>query len=288
VRLLSLSTEGVLRLLRVRQSDELPVSEEEITVMIEQGRRAGVFKNAEQEVIENVFWLDERSVVSLMTPRREVVWLDLGGSPDEWLRLVRDHDYSRFVVARGSLDNLVGVVHTRRLLLELADGELTPARLESLTELPVVVPETAPALKLFERFKSNPVHLAVVVDEYGSVEGIVTLNDLSSALLGELALPEDEGAFVLREDGSWLIDGRSSVDEVQERLELSALPGSRSDYETLGGMVTTYLGHIPKAAESFVWEGYRFEVIDMDGARVDKMLVSRQPGPNEGTPPAPA
>lgn len=219
VRLLSLSTEGVLRLLRGRESGEPAISEEEIAVMIEQGLQAGIFKDAEQEVIENVFWLDERSVASVITPRREVMWLDLEAGPEVWLEQIGRSAHSRFLVARGQLDRFVGV------------------------------------------------------DEYGGIEGIVTMDDLSDALLGELAA-EDENHFVRRDDGSWLIDGRSSADEVQARLGLLELPGNAEDYETLGGMIITLLGHIPKPADTFSWGGYRFEIVDMDGARIDKVLVS--------------
>lgn len=285
VKLLSLSTEGVLRLLRVRASGEPTVSEEEIAVMIEQGRQAGVFKNAEQEVIENVFWLDERSVASVMTPRREVVWLDLEASPEAWLEQISRSPYSRLLVARGQLDELAGVVYARELLLALMAGEASPARLEALVKPPAVVPETMSALRVLEHFKANPVHLAVVVDEYGGIEGLVTMDDLSDALLGELAAGDEE-AFVQREDGSWLIDGRSSAGEVQERLGLLELPGDPGDYQTLAGMVITLLGHIPKPADTFNWEGYRFEIVDMDGARIDKVLVSREDDASPARPSA--
>lgn len=279
VHLLSLSTETALRLLRVKVSEEAAISEEEIAVLIEQGTQAGVFHEAEQDLVENVFWLADRRVSTLMTPRHKVVWLDVNDSPEQVTERVAQHRHSRFVVADGSLDQVIGFVNTRDLLLSHFGEQAFDLR--AMVQRPLFLPETSPALRVLERFKETGVHLALVVDEYGSLEGLVTPNDLLEALVGdlpELDRPEEPKAL-RREDGSWLLDGLLGSEDLKELLELDTLPHEEvSDYRTLGGLVVTHLGHIPRSGEHFDWSGWRFEVVDMDGSRVDKVLVTQVGG----------
>jgi putative hemolysin len=229
-------------------------------------------------MVESVFRLGERRVAAIMTPRPDLVWLDVADSPEEIARKLRESGYSRFPVSEGSLDHLLGVVAAKDLLLRTLEGEAPDLRAN--VRPPLLVPENLPAPRILEVFKTGGAHLALVVDEYGSLQGLVTLNDVMEAIVGELASsePAAESEAVQREDGSWLLDGMLPVDELGDLLELGALPGEeRSQYHTLGGFVMAELGHIPRAGDHFTWGGYRFEVMDMDGHRVDKVLATPLP-----------
>jgi putative hemolysin len=277
VKLLSGSTELILRLLGIRQSDAPPTSDAEISGLMAQGAEAGVFEEAEQDIVENVFWLSDRDVVSVMQPRRDIVWLDVNATPEDIRTTLQDNRHSRFVVAEGNLDKVLGIVDVRRLLPQVLCGE--PLELSRYLEQPLYFPETTPVLKVLERFKASNVHFALVVNEYGSIEGMVTLSDILESLV-EVPDPEDEEEpqIIQREDGSYLLDGLLDIDDFKERFDIDALPSEDdSDFRTMGGFIITYLGHIPQAGEYFDWENYRFEVMDMDGNRVDKvMLVQRE------------
>ncbi|MBS3932782.1 MAG: HlyC/CorC family transporter [Truepera sp.] len=278
VKLLSLSTEGLLRLLRVKKSDEPPVSEAEIGALLELGAQAGVFHEAERDIVENLFRLGDRRVATLMRPRREVVWLDLEASLEALRETLARYPYSRLVVARGSLDQVAGVVHTRDLLLTCLSGE--SVSLEAVIQKPLYILESLPVLKLLEQFKSTGMPFAVVVDEYGSVEGVITLNDLLEGLVGDLPMldHQDVPMIVPREDGSWLLDGLLSTDELKDLIGTAALPQEEEhDFYTLGGFLVTNLGRIPTIGEVFLWGEWRFEVVDMDGTRVDQVLLTRLP-----------
>jgi putative hemolysin len=275
VRLLSLSTEVVLRLLGVQPTAESPVTEEEIKVLIEQGTQAGVFEAAEQDMVERVFRLGDRHVGVLMTPRTEIVWLDVEDSSEEIQHRITSTVHSRFLVAQGALDQVLGIVHAKDLLARSLEGQ--PFDLKACLRQPLFVPESMRALKVLELFKQSGTHLALVVDEYGGIEGLVTLNDILEAIVGDLPSIDEpaEPPVVQREDGSWLLDGMLPVDEIKELFQLAQLPGEEAGtYQTLGGMVMSHLGRIPSAADHFEWAGLRFEVMDMDGHRVDKVLVA--------------
>jgi putative hemolysin len=273
VWLLSASTGAVLRLFRVKEGQDETVSEEEITVLLDQATQAGVFHETEQELVENVFWLGDRSAGSLMLPRRDIAWLDINATPEDIRAALKHHPYNRFVVAEGNLDKVLGFVEVRRLLSSYLDG-IVP-KLADLLEPPLYFPETTPALMVLERFRDTGVPFGLVLDEYGGVEGLITLNNVLETLVEDEDL---QTQIVQREDGSWLLDGLWSVDEFKEQFELTTLPGEDDhDFRTLGGFVVTYLGHIPKAGETFDWGGFRFEIIDMDGHRVDKLLLERLP-----------
>ena len=277
VYLLSASTDIVVRLLGIRPSTEPLVTEEEIRVLIEQGTEAGTFEEAEQDMVERVFRLGDRPVNALMSPRPDIVWLDLDDSAEENRKKMLDSCHSRFPVCQGGLDNVLGVMHVTDLLARSLSAQ--PLDLTVGLRQPVFVPESTRGLKILELFKQTGIHLALVVDEYGVIQGLVTLNDIMVEIVGDVPSAgnlEDPQA-VQREDGSWLLDGMLPVDEFFEIFEIEEIPREhRGSYQTLGGFVITHLGRIPSATDNFDWENLRFEVMDMDGNRVDKVLVTPQ------------
>jgi len=274
VRLLSWSTDLMLRILRQKPVTELPVTEEEIKVLIDQGTQAGVFAEVEQDMVEAIFRLGDRRVGSLMTPRPEIIWLDLADPPEETRRKIIESGHARLPVAHGGLDNVVGVVQAKDLLEQALSGQ--PLDLRAVLDQPLILPESMPALKVLELFRQSRIHAALVIDEFGGLQGLVTIFDILESIVGDI--PEEgelvEPEVVQREDGSWLVDGRFPVDEFKELFRLKWLPEEeRGYYQTLGGFVMSYLGRIPSASDHFEWSGLHFEVVDMDGYRVDKVLV---------------
>ncbi len=285
VRFLSFSTHLVLRGLGVHPSDDVGVTEEEIRALLEEGAEAGVIAEAEQDMVESVFLLGDRLASSLMTPRPDVVWLDLDDPPELLRRKIMDSPYSRFPVCEGSLDNVLGEVKAKDLLVRLWEGELFDLR--AMAQAPLYVPEIMPALKVLEEFRQSGTQLALVIDEYGSVQGVVTLTDILEAIVGDIpsAATQDQPQVVRREDGSWLVDGMLPIEEFKSAMDLEDLPGEEQGlYQTVAGFVVSQLGQVPDATDHFVWEGLRFEVMDMDGPRVDKILVAAAPSPVEGEP----
>lgn len=276
VYLLSASTNLMLQILGIRPSDEPQVTEEEIRVMIEQGTEAGMFEQAEEDIMKRVFRLGDRRVSSLMTPRLEIIWIDLEDSFDENRRRMMESSHARFPVCHGGLDNLLGVVQVYDLLVMSMANEAID--FTSALQTPVFVPESTRALKVLELFKQTGTQIAFVVDEYGVIQGLVTLTDVLQAIVGDIPTVEDlaEPQAIRREDGSWLLDGMLPIYQFKELLHIEdqELPGEqRGSYQTLGGFVVMHLGRIPTAADHFEWESLRFEVMDMDGNRVDKVLV---------------
>ena len=274
VYLLSASTDLVVRMMGIKPSTEPQVTEEEIRVLIEQGTEAGTFEEAEQDMVERVFRLGDRPVNALMTPRPDIVWLDLEDTAEENRKKMLDSCHSRFPVCQGGLDNVLGIMHVTDLLARSLSGQQLDLTV-SLRQ-PVFVPESTRGLKILEVFKQTGIHLALVVDEYGVIQGLVTLNDIMVEIVGDVpsAGELEEPQAVQREDGSWLLDGMLPVDEFFEIFEIDEIPTDhRGSYQTLGGFVITHLGRIPSATDYFEWETLRFEVMDMDGNRVDKVLV---------------
>lgn len=268
------STEAVLRLLRIQPKPDSTVTEAEVKAMIAEGTDAGVFLPAERDMIESVLSIADRSVRSIMVPRPEVIWLDVSDSADAILDEVRDSGRSRFPVSRGVIDEVIGVVHAKELVEQLRrTGTID---LGGMVREPVYVPETIPILKLIERFKASTVHMAIVVDEHGTFEGIITPTDVLAAIAG--ALPERSGEEALeavqREDGSWLLDGRLPIDKVERILEINGMLEDE-DFITLAGFVLHQCAHMPQVGEHFIWREWRFEVLDLDGRRIDKVLASR-------------
>jgi putative hemolysin len=275
VHLLGVSTEFLLRLLGMKPSTEPPVTEEEIRALIEQGTQAGMFEEAEQEMVERVFRLGDRRVSAVMTPRTEIVWLDREAAAQEIRRTILESVHSRFLVAEGSLDNVLGVVHAKDLLAHILGEQVVD--LAATIQQPLYVPESMRALKALELFKQSGTHIALVIDEYGGIQGLVTPSDILEAIVGDLpeAGEEVEPLAVQRADGSWLLDGMLPVDEFKDLFDLDELPGEdQGIYQTLAGFVIMQLGRIPTAADYFVWEGLKIEVVDMDGNRVDKVLAT--------------
>jgi putative hemolysin len=287
VYLLNSSTDVILKVLGIRPSTEPQVTEEEIKVMIEQGTEAGMFEQAEEDIMKRVFQLGDRRVSSIMTPRPEIIWLDVEDPEDEIRRTLREESHARFPVCRDGLDTLLGIIPVYDLLRNSMDNQSAEhpglnishsLRVEAL-QSPQFVPESTRALKVLEMFKQTGDQMAFVVDEYGVIQGLVTLTDILQALVGDLPSVEDlqEPQAVQREDGSWLFDGMISIDQFKEIMSISGaeLPGEhRGNYQTLGGFVVMHLGRIPRSADHFTWGDYRFEVVDMDGNRVDKVMVS--------------
>jgi putative hemolysin len=275
VRFLSASTELVLRLLGVRPSKEPPVTEEEILVQLDQGTQAGVFEEAEQDMVEGVFSLADRRVNSLMTPRTEIVWLDVKDSLETIREKISACNFSRFPVCQGSLDNVLGIVKARDLLVPSLGGE--EIRLKQCLRPAIFIPETTFASRALEILKENSRKLVLVIDEFGGVQGLLTINDILEEIVGDIETGEPQATQ--RQDGSWLLDGMLPVEDFREIFILKELP-HEPEYETLGGFVMMQLGHIPQPADQFEWHGLRFEVVDMDGRRVDKVLVTTLPKPS--------
>lgn len=275
VHLLSISTDAVLRLLGVKAAPEQPVTEEEINIMIEQGTQAGTFEETEQDMVEQVFRLGDRRISGLMTPRPDIIWLDLDDPLEVNQQKIARQHHSYYLVCRGSFDNILGILHVKDVLAQSLSGK--PLNLETLVRPPLYVPESMRVFKVLEQFKQTGVHLALAVDEYGVVQGLMTLNDIMEAIVGEVPAADEavEPGIVQRADGSWLFDGMLPIDQIKDRLHLDKLPGEdQGGYQTLGGMMMSHLGRIPSAADHFEWRNWRFEVIDMDGKRVDKVLVT--------------
>jgi putative hemolysin len=290
VYVLSASTDGILRLLRIRASGEPAVTMEEIKVLMEQGTEEGVFEPSEQELVTNVLNLDDRSVGAILTPRADVVFLDLEDPIDENRGKLRAHPHSVLPVCRGGLDRVSGFVRSTRVLEQLLSGH--DLDMTAVMEAPLFVPRTMSLMGLLEHFKRTHLPVALVVDEFGGVDGLVSLSDVVSAIVG--AMPgelADEPAIVHREDGSWLLDGALEIDVVRRAIDAPQL-GDDTDpeqYHTLGGLAMAALGRVPRTGDTFTRSGVRFEIVDMDGNRVDRILASSLLAPkarpkNPGSP----
>ena len=278
VKLLSGTTAAVLKLLRIDINTARPVTEEEINANLEEGVDAGVIEQHEHQMVQNVFQLDDRSLTSLMVPRIDVEWLDAGNSVAQSLRLAgtggKKGAHSWYPVCRGSLDDVVGVISVARLL-EL--GVDTPGTIEAHAAPASFVPETLSGMELLEQFRAKAGRFVFVVDEYGVVQGLLTPRDLLEAITGELQPGAQIDAWATeRDDGSWLLDGLMPVSELKVRLKIDELPEEdRGRYNTMAGLLMSVSGHLPEVAERIECAGWRFEVVDLDGKRIDKVLASR-------------
>jgi putative hemolysin len=275
VFVLAACTDAILRLLGIRGGPSRSVTEEEIAASLEEGLDAGVIEAQEHQMVRNVFRLDDRQIGSMMLPRAEIRWLDANAPIEEVLHVIAEEEHARYPVCRGGLDDVIGVVASHSLIKPMAEQRFT-----SLIELiapPVFVPETLSGMELLENLRASGAELVFVVDEYGAVQGMITVRDVLEAIAGEFGNESSEDAWaVQREDGSWLIDGLMPVPELKDRLDLKELPEEdRGRYNTLAGMIMLLLGRLPKTTDTVEWEGWRFEVVDMDGKRIDKVLVSR-------------
>jgi putative hemolysin len=272
VRFLSFSTELILKAMGVKVSTEPPVTEEEIHLLIDQGTQAGVFEESEQDMVEGVFSLGDRRVYSLMTPRTDIIYLDITDTVAEIRTTIAESEFSRFPVRQDSLDTILGIVKARDLLVRSLSGE--EIRLKELLKPAFFIPETMFASRALEIFKEKGTELLLVIDEFGGLQGLLTINDIIEEIVGQIEMEEPQATQ--RQDGSWLLDGMLEVDEFKEIFKVKALP-HEDEYETLSGFVMVSLGRVPQSTDQFEWNGLRFEVMDMDGRRVDKVLVTTLP-----------
>lgn len=276
VRLLSLITDGVLKVLGLGRVAQPPVTEEEIKVLMEQGAEAGIFEEHEEKLVSRVFRLDHVKVGGIMTPRREIVCLDLDESREENARRIAEHGHSRFPVVKGSLERIEGTAFARNLLADALAGK--PLELAAHLSAALFVPTRISVMELMELFRRHRQTIAIAVSEHGAVDGLVTLNDVMEALVGDIATigEEAEHDLLMRDDGSWLIDGSVTIERLRSALELDEpLPGEEEGgYHTVGGFVMERLGRVPVAGDRFECAGRRWEVVDMDERRVDKVLAS--------------
>jgi putative hemolysin len=273
VHLLTGSTHALLRLLRVDDRDREPVTEEEIVAVLQEGSSAGVIEEAEREMVENLFRLDDRSIATLMTPRADIASLDVDAQPDEVLATMEAHPHSRYPVVSGDRHDVVGVVSARALLLSLLRGQ--PLDLARVARPPIFVPESISGRDALEKFREGRTNMAFVVDEYGSLLGLLTLHDVLEAITGQFEGAPEESWALRRDDGSWLLDGQIPMTDLAQHLRLQ-WPDEAigEDFETVSGLILWLLGRIPLTGERVAWQGWTFEVVDMDGRRIDKVLAA--------------
>ena len=285
VRILSFSTDLGLKVIGIKEVEESAVSEDEIKVMIEQGKQDGVFEENEQDIVESVFRLSDQTVDALMTPRTELDWIDLEAPVEESLNEIADSTYHYFPLVRGNPDNVVGVISSKALLDAYIRG--SDIDLEKIAEPPLFVPESKPALSLLDDLKASESNFAVVLDEYGGFSGMITPYDLLNELVGDVTNigeePNDEEEVLVRDDGSWSFDGMIDIEEFKETIGVKELPDeARIGYQTLAGFILSQTGSIPAAGYSFDWTDFHFEIVDMDGLRIDRVFVNRiEPQPEE-------
>lgn len=282
VRLLTASTEAILRLMGQREREDQGVTEEEIHAMIEEGSEAGVIEEQERAMVRNVFRLDDRQIGSLMIPRADIVYLDIEQSLEESQRIITESDHSRFPVCRGGLHDVLGIVNAKQLLNQKLRGG--PTDLTKQLQPATFVPESLTGMDLLEHFRASGTQMVLVVDEYGEVQGLVTLQDVLEAVTGEFKPRNQEDAWaVQRADGSWLLDGLIPIPELKDRLGLKEVPDEdKGRYHTLSGLIMWLLGRLPRTGDIAAWEDWTLEVVDLDGKRVDKVLASR-PAPAPAT-----
>ncbi|MCB0019123.1 MAG: HlyC/CorC family transporter [Anaerolineales bacterium] len=282
VNLLGGATDLTLRLLGIRTVTDESVNEEEIRTMISQGAKVGAIDEAEKEMVDSIFRLGDRPLEAMMTPRLEIVWLDIHASEAELHELMRSTPHGRYPVCDGDLDRLLGILQVKDLLTASLAGQ--PLDIRAVLQEPLLVPESLPVLKALERFKQSGQHMALLFDEYGGIEGLVTLINILEAIVGDIPTETEviDPPIVQRQDGTWLVDGLISSDDFKEAFNIRHLPGE-GKYQTLAGYVLFMIGDIPTTGSYFDWGGYRFEVADMDRYRVDKLLLQRLP---EGEEPA--
>ncbi len=268
--ILSGSTNFVVKILGIKRSSEPEVTEEELKVLINE---TGMFEESEQDMMQGVMSLGDLKIGALMTPRPNITWIDIEDPIAVTRQKIMDSGYSRLPVCEGELDRVLGVIHVADLLSQTLKGE--ELNLTSLSQ-PLFIPESTRGLKVLEQFKKFGTHIAMVVDEYGVIQGLITLHDLFEEIVGDITdfnEEPEEPQIIQREDGSWLLDGMLSIEDLLERFEIPESAIERGNYHTLGGFAIMQLGKIPISGEHFEWRKLRFEIVDMDGKRVDKVLV---------------
>jgi putative hemolysin len=272
VWLLSLSVNAFLRILPVSAAPQAAVTEDDVRALVAEGTRAGVFLATERRLVEGVLALADRKVGSIMIPRQDVIWLDIEDPIDSLWQQAKASGHARFLIAREKLENLLGMITLANLSEAVHRGLLDPDR---DLEPPLHIPDSISVLQLLDQFQKSSTHLAVVTDEYGEIEGITTPIDILKAIAGEL--PElgsrERPEATQREDGSWLVDGHLPIEELQRRMNRRDMVGR--DYHTVAGFVLARLGRIPKAGDTLTWRDLKVEIMDMDGVRIDKILLSK-------------
>lgn len=279
VHLLTFSTDTILQLMGKRDIGGSNVTEEDIHAMLEEGSESGIIEKQEHEMVRNVFRLDDRQIGSLMIPRGDIVFLDINLPLEENLIRVSESNHSRFPVCRGGLNDILGVITAKQLFTQL--HQTGKADLTAQLQPCVYVPESLTGMELLEQLRTSATPMVFVIDEYGEIQGLVTLQDVLEAVTGEFKSRNIEDAWaVQREDGSWLLDGMIPIPELKDRLKLQEAPEEeKGRYHTLSGMMMWLLGHLPHTGDSAQWEEWRLEVVDLDGKRVDKVLASHVPEP---------
>lgn len=273
VHLLTTSTDFILQLLQIKPQEET-VSLEEVKMLIREGTRVGVFETAEKDIVERTLGLGDKKVNTLMTPRKEVIWLDIESSYKTMRNKIAKNPHSHFPVCRDTLDKVLGIVLTEDILANFLIEEKID--LKKFLHKPLFIPETTDGLKVLELFKKSGIHMALIVDEYGNIQGVVSMTDILEAIVGDIPTIDELGEqeIMKRDDDSYLVDGLVPIDEFKQHFHISKLPGEKSgNYHTVGGFIMYKLGHIPASGDNFELNSLRFEVIDMDGNRVDKILV---------------
>lgn len=272
--LLAQSSDLIMKLLRIKPNNQ-SITEEEIKTIIQEGTTGGVIDEIEQEIVENVFHLGDRKIVSLMTNRQEVTWLDAADEPEINRAKIIESKHSVYPLCNDGIDNIVGLIYVKDLLGEDLDMQL--GRLESLAREPLYIPENNKAYQALEKFKESRVHFGIIVDEYGAMLGIATLNDIMDVLVGDLSETDEFNYDIIeREDGSFLIDAQLPWEDFIDHFDIKVeLDRELTGFNTLGGFALHILEDIPKTGEHFTWQDYRFEIIDMDKSRIDKMLVQK-------------
>lgn len=277
VLLLTWSTQGLLKLLGVRESNDSTVTEDEIHAVLAEGTTSGAIEQNEHTMIRNLFRLDDRQISSLMVPRSDVVCLDVSLPFAENMAIVESHDHARYPVIDGSFENLLGVINSRQWLGNALKGKRELAESKELIQKPIYIPETITGMELLESFKLSGAPMAFVIDEYGEMQGIVTVRDLTEAITGEFVTEDPSDAWaVQRADGSWLLDGHIPIVELKDRLGLKTVPEEeKGRYQTLSGMMMLLTGKLPAETDKVVWESWEFEVVDMDGKIIDKIQATK-------------
>jgi len=290
VRAVTAATTLIMRLFGIKATAEPGLTEDEIRAVISEGAQTGAIERAQESIVQRVFQLGEQRVAAIMTPRVDIEWVNIDITPDELREFLSSHTHTEFVVCKGELDNVLGTVRAAELLPAVLKGGRIDLR--ALMREALFVPDSMPAFKLLEAFRSSHRHVAIVMDEFGAVEGLVSVGDLLEGLVGTLPADASEagGLFVSRADGSWLVDGSAPMDEVTTKFDVEVPQEESGAYHTIAGFVMARLGHIPRTTDTFEWGGLRFEVVDMDGRRVDKVMVSRVTSPQSQpiAPPTPA
>ncbi len=280
VYILDKSTKLVVRLLGVKPSTDPDVSESEILYMMRQGIDTGIFEESEQEMVEAVFRLDDQRARAIVTPRTGIMWLDIDDTPEETLLKIGASGYSHYPVCKGSIEKIIGIVQVKDVWAQTLNKK--PLDLKAVMHKPLFLPENVTISEVLERIRRSPVHVVLIVDEHGGIEGLVTLHDLLEEIVGEVDVDAPEA--VQREDGSWLLGGTLTIFRLVDIFpNISFLKEGIRDYETLAGLIMTRLGYVPREADHFTWKGLYFEIMDMDGNRIDKVMVKRMENNDEQT-----